>query len=118
MAGYMYILLCSNETYYTGSTKYLLTRYDQHIKGQGANYTKRYPPVDLVYYEKYFGVDTAFNREKQIQNWSRAKKEALMDGRIEDLQLLAECQNSSHCRNYDRHEMAKEDPEMVDPKPA
>jgi putative endonuclease len=118
MAGYMYILLCSNDTYYTGSTKYLLTRYDQHFNGKGANYTKRYPPVDLCYYEKYFGVDTAFKREKQVQNWSRAKKEALMDGRIKDLQFLSECQNASHCRNVDRSRMAREDSDMIDPNPA
>lgn len=49
--------------------------------GQGANYTKHHQPVELVYYEQYDRVDDAFYREKQIQGWTRKKKEALIEGK-------------------------------------
>ncbi len=87
MKGYMYILLCSNGSYYTGSTNNLELRLKQHQNGEGANHTKKYLPVTLVYYEEYQRVEDAFYREKQIQGWNRKKKEALING---DHNLLPE----------------------------
>jgi putative endonuclease len=78
--GFTYILQCSDGSYYTGSTKYLYDRVDDHNKGRGANYTKKRLPVKVIYYEEYSRIDHAFYREKQIQGWSRKKKEALMNG--------------------------------------
>ena len=75
----MYILLCSDGSYYTGSTIDLERRLEQHQNGEGANHTKKRLPVTLVYYEEYPRIDTAFYREKQIQGWSRKKKEALIE---------------------------------------
>ncbi len=92
----MYILECSNGTFYTGSTKDLDRRIAQHQAGEGANYTKKHLPVKLVYYEKFQRIDFAFEREKQVQKWSRKKKLALMSGRIDLLHPLAECMNKSH----------------------
>lgn len=83
----MYILLCSNGSYYTGSTNNLELRLIQHQNGEGANHTKKYLPVTLIYYEEYPRVEQAFYREKQIQGWSRKKKEALING---DHNLLPE----------------------------
>ena len=87
MKGYMYILLCSNGSYYTGSTNNLELRLKQHQNGEGANHTKKYLPVTLVYYEEYQRVEDAFYREKQVQGWNRKKKEALING---DHNLLPE----------------------------
>ncbi|MFD2562136.1 GIY-YIG nuclease family protein [Aquimarina rubra] len=98
MKGYMYILECSDGTYYTGSTKDLKKRLQQHQNGEGANHTKKRLPVKLLYYEQYDRIDTAFYREKQVQGWSRAKKEALMRGDIEELHMLSECKNETHWR--------------------
>ena len=92
----MYILECANGTFYTGSTKDLDRRIAQHQAGEGANYTKKHLPVKLVYYEKFQRIDFAFEREKQVQKWSRKKKLALMSGRIDLLHPLAECMNKSH----------------------
>jgi len=78
--GYTYILLCSNGSYYTGSTRRLDLRLKQHQSGVGANHTRKYGPVELVYYEEHTRIDVAFYREKQIQRWSRVKKKALIDG--------------------------------------
>ena len=92
----MYILKCSDGSYYTGSTKYLEHRLAQHQTGEGANHTKYRLPVELVYFEEFPRVDEAFYREKQIQGWSRKKKEALILGLNEELKKLAECMNESH----------------------
>jgi putative endonuclease len=85
MKGYMYILECSDGSYYTGRTTDLELRLQQHQSGEGANHTKKRLPVTLVYYEEYSRIDEAFYREKQVQGWSRKKKEALIN---ENPQLL------------------------------
>jgi predicted GIY-YIG superfamily endonuclease len=78
MKGYMYILECSDGSYYTGSTNDLERRLAQHQNGEGANHTKKHLPVKLVYFEEFQRIDEAFYREKQVQGWSRKKKEALI----------------------------------------
>ena len=85
----MYILECSDGTYYTGSTINLDKRVWEHENMLGANYTKKKAPVKLVYYEEYEKISEAFYREKQIQGWSYAKKKALIENRDKDLKLLA-----------------------------
>jgi putative endonuclease len=79
MAGYTYILECSDGTYYTGSTKDIVRRLNEHKDGLGANYTAKRLPVKLVHLERFKRIDHAFYREKQIQGWSRKKKEALIE---------------------------------------
>lgn len=85
----MYILRCSNGKFYVGSTKFLQERLKQHQEGEGANYTKKHLPVELVYCEKFEFVADAFKREKQIKNWSHAKKKALIEGKYEEVNALA-----------------------------
>jgi len=85
----MYILKCADGSYYTGSTKDLNRRLAQHQLGEGANFTKKHLPVELVYTEEFDRIDSAFYREKQVQGWSRAKKEALINKRTWDLPELA-----------------------------
>ncbi len=87
--GYVYILECSDGSYYTGSTKDLERRIQQHQAGEGAKYTRRRLPVKLIYSEEFDRIDAAFYREKQIQSWSRRKKQALIEGRLEDLPELS-----------------------------
>jgi putative endonuclease len=89
MIGYMYILECCDGSYYTGSALDLHVRIKQHQAGRGANYTLNRLPVKLIYWEKYDKVHEAFNREKQVQGWTRKKKKALIDGRHELLPSLA-----------------------------
>ena len=83
--GYVYILECVDGSYYTGSTTDLEKRIEQHQAGEGARYTKNRRPVRLVYCEEHDRIDFAFHREKQIQNWSRTKKKALIEGSPESL---------------------------------
>ena len=86
---YMYILECSDGTYYTGSTIYLERRISEHQNGKGAKYTRARLPLKLIYYEEYPQVKEAFYREKQVQRWRRKKKKALIEGHYEELPLLA-----------------------------
>lgn len=94
--GYTYILECSDGSYYTGSTIDIDDRITKHQNGQGANHTKKRLPIKLVYLEEHQRIDDAFYREKQIQGWSRAKKEALIQNKLEELNKLSECKNDSH----------------------
>ncbi len=97
--GWMYILECADGSYYTGSTNNLELRLAQHQAGEGANHTKKHLPVKLVYFEEYERIDQAFYREKQVQGWSRKKKEALIDGMPQKLHNLAVCKNETHYKN-------------------
>ena len=74
----MYILICGDGAYYAGSTKNLDLRLEQHQLGEGSNFTRKHLPIKLAYFEEFDRIDEAFEREKQIQRWSRAKKEALL----------------------------------------
>jgi len=107
MKGWMYILECSDGSYYTGSTNNLELRLVQHQTGDGANHTKKRLPVKLVYFEEYQRIDEAFYREKQVQGWSRKKKEALMNGMPEKLKALSECVNKTHFKNFVKKESEK-----------
>ena len=86
---FTYILKCNDNSFYTGSTWDLEKRLVQHQRGEGANYTKKRLPVELVYFEEYKRIDEAFCREKQIQGWSRKKKTALINGQYSELPELA-----------------------------
>ena len=85
----MYILECCDGSYYVGSTKDLNIRISQHQEGTRANYTSKRLPVKLVYWEEYDRVADAFYREKQVQGWTRRKREALINGAPELLPALA-----------------------------
>ena len=97
--GFVYILKCSDETFYTGSTKDLELRINQHQNGIGAKYTAKRLPVKLIYFEEFTSISEAFYREKQIQGWSRKKKLTLIEGKIEDLPKLSQCKNDTRFNN-------------------
>ena len=86
-----YILECADGSYYVGSTIDLERRVSDHNLGLGAAYTRprRRRPVTLRWSAEFTRVDDAFRFEKQIQNWSRAKRTALIEGRLDDLPDLA-----------------------------
>ncbi len=84
-----YMLKCSDDSYYVGSTVDLEARLWQHQEGEGAAYTRRRRPVKLVWAVEYARIDEAFALEKRVQGWSRRKREALIDGRWNDLPALA-----------------------------
>lgn len=87
--GWVYILQCADMSYYTGSSRVLKQRVLQHKTGQGAVYTKERLPVRLVFAEHFERIDHAFALEKQIQGWTRKKKQALIRGQLELLPSLS-----------------------------
>ncbi|NER17393.1 GIY-YIG nuclease family protein [Spongiivirga citrea] len=87
---YVYILLCSDETYYTGITSNLNKRLFEHNSGENADsYTYHRRPIELVYYCEFTEVGFAIDTEKQIKKWSKAKKEALINSEYDKLPNLA-----------------------------
>lgn len=89
MSGFVYILECADGSYYVGSTTNLGRRIREHEEGLGGQYTRKRLPVKLVYAEEHPTIAEAYHREKQIQGWSRKKRKALIDSRIDDLKVLA-----------------------------
>jgi putative endonuclease len=90
---FVYMLRCRDGSYYTGSTRDLERRLLQHQAGEGAAYTRRRLPVELVYAIEFEHVHEAYALEKRIQGWGRAKREALIEGRYDDLPNLAKKTN-------------------------
>jgi len=75
---YVYIMTNRSRTLYTGITSNLSKRVFQHKTGVFPGFTSRYRIDRLVYYERFIGVATAIQREKQIKGLLRIKKLALI----------------------------------------
>jgi putative endonuclease len=87
---YVYILKCSDDTYYTSFTSRLSERFEEHQIGKHPDsYTFRRRPITLEFYAEFTNPSIAIETEKQIKKWSKAKKEALIDGEFEKLPNLA-----------------------------
>jgi putative endonuclease len=74
----IYILLCADETFYTGLTSDLKRRLREHASGKdhrAFTYSRR--PVKLVWFEEIADKETARQREKQVKSLKRGQKEAL-----------------------------------------
>ena len=98
---FVYILKCSDGSYYTGITNNLEKRFHEHQTGiNNSCYTFRRRPVELVYSTMFYDVLQAISFEKQVKGWSRKKKEALIKENWNDLKKFSECQNNSHSKNY------------------
>ena len=76
---WVYILRCSDGLYYVGHTDDLDRRFAEHQSGELGGYTARRRPVELVFATEMPTRDEALVRERQIKNWGRAKKEALIN---------------------------------------
>jgi predicted GIY-YIG superfamily endonuclease len=90
MAAFVYILRCSDQSYYVGSTrKSLEGRVAERNAGSYGGWTKSRRPVELAFHQEFERIDDAISAERQIKGWSRAKKEALMRGEWSKLKQLA-----------------------------
>lgn len=77
---YVYILECSDKTYYTGWTSDLERRVKTHNSRKGAKYTRGRTPVKLVYFEELENKSLAMKREYEIKQLSRKEKIKLIKG--------------------------------------
>jgi len=88
---WVYLLECADGSYYTGSHRgpKIEVRVGQHQLGEGGDYTRRRLPVKLVWCEHFIHITDAISAERQIKGWSRKKKQALISGDWDGLQVLA-----------------------------
>jgi len=93
---YVYILQCSDGSYYTGVTSDIEKRLYEHQEGfiDGC-YTHNKRPVKLMHVENFPEIIDAISREKQIKCWSRKKKEALISEDYERLVKLSKSHPST-----------------------
>lgn len=77
-----YILLCKNNRLYTGSTRNLQHRFQQHQNGNGAKFTKYNPPIKIVHIEPFPTRSLAMKRERAIKKLSRKSKENLIGDKL------------------------------------
>jgi len=94
MSYYVYILKCSDQSYYVGSTSDIAKRLATHNAGKGASWTAKRLPVRLAYQEQYESKSDAIKREQQLKGWSRAKKEALINNKLELLRNLSKSRSN------------------------
>ncbi len=80
---YVYIVECSDGTFYTGWTNNLEKRVKMHSQGKGAKYTKGRRPVRLIYHEEFKEKIDAMKREYEIKQLTRKEKELLVNRNIE-----------------------------------
>ncbi|MDR7371942.1 GIY-YIG nuclease family protein [Flavobacterium aquidurense] len=86
---YVYILKCSDNSYYTGITNNIDRRLNEHNFGLNKDcYTFNKRPLDLVFWTEFNDVNQAIAFEKQVKGWSRKKKEAIINDKWEDLKKL------------------------------
>jgi putative endonuclease len=79
MVSYLYILRCSDGSYYTDITSDLVARVSEHIEGiNPESYTYKRRPVKLVYYETFPNQEAAFKRRLELNRLSRRKKAELV----------------------------------------
>jgi putative endonuclease len=87
---YVYILKCSDGSYYTGVTNNIEKRLAEHNSDNSVtSYTFKRRPVELVYCQEFNDIKQAIELEKQIKGWSRRKKEALINEDWEKLKLYS-----------------------------
>ena len=97
---WVYIIQCSDNSFYTGVTNDYERRLYEHETGENKScYTYKRRPLKLVYVEDFATIDQAIGWEKQVKGWSRKKKIAIIENRWEDLPKLSECKNESHYLN-------------------
>lgn len=71
---FVYILLCEDGSFYTGSSNDVEKRFLDHKNGKGGRYTRSHKPTKLIYQEQFKTQSEALKRERQIKDLSREKK--------------------------------------------
>jgi putative endonuclease len=78
----VYIILCSDNSLYTGITTNIDRRFRQHDTGTGARYFRGRQPLKVVYLEEGYNRSTASIREAQIKAMNRKDKNRLASGKL------------------------------------
>lgn len=95
---FVYILECSDKTYYTGITKNISNRIQQHNAGKGAKYTRSRIPVRLVWYSECLDKSMALQTEHAIKSMKRLSKERMVMDQLDKhstKSILQICRNQA-----------------------
>jgi putative endonuclease len=92
---WVYILGCSDNSYYTGHTDNLEGRIGAHQSGECDGYTASRLPVELIWSQECATREEALSAERQIKGWSRKKKEALIRGDWAEVSMLAQSKSKT-----------------------
>ena len=71
---YVYILLCEDNSLYTGITNNLEKRFSEHLDRKGSKYTRSHKPLKIIYQENFSTKSQSLKREIEIKSWNREKK--------------------------------------------
>lgn len=74
----VYLLLCRDNTIYTGITTDVTRRFAEHKAGKGGHYTRARKVIRVLYQEKHPDRSSASKREAEIKRWDRKKKLGLI----------------------------------------
>ena len=101
MTSFVYILECSDGSYYVGSARgnSVESRIEAHNTGHYGGYTASRRPVDVKFVEHFERITDAIAAERKIKGWSRAKKEAWIAGDFDKLKSLSNRKRSSENLN-------------------
>jgi putative endonuclease len=105
---YVYILECSDDSFYVGVTNNVGRRFIEHISGFHENsYTFNRRPLKLVYCKQFDRPMQAIKYEKQLKGWTKAKKKALINNDQDLLHELAKCRNETSHERYTQSQYTK-----------
>jgi predicted GIY-YIG superfamily endonuclease len=85
---FVYIVECLDGFYYTGMTWNINIRMDQHLKGLGSKFTKNHGFKALRYVEEFDDLLQAKERERQLKDFSRKKKQLLFNCNITPTEIV------------------------------
>ena len=87
---WVYILECSDGSYYTGYSRDPEKRLAQHQTGSASRYTRTRLPVKMIFLQECPSSNEAYRTERRIKQLPRKNKEALVRGEYSLLQRLAD----------------------------
>ena len=98
---FVYIVQCSDNSYYTGVTNSVERRvYEHNNSNDDSSYTFDKRPVKLIFYQPFQDIHQAIAFEKQLKGWTRKKKEALIENNWDKIKEFAVCINSTSHLNH------------------
>ncbi|HVW66442.1 MAG TPA: GIY-YIG nuclease family protein [Candidatus Peribacteraceae bacterium] len=80
MPHFFYLARCSDDSLYAGTCVDLKEREAKHNDGSGAKYTRSRRPIRIIYHEEFDTLSEARKREAEVKKWTKAEKEALIEG--------------------------------------
>lgn len=80
MKYYLYILQTQDNTLYCGIARDVQKRFQEHLSGKGAKYTRSHKPVKIVYTKEFESRSEAQKEEYRIKHLPKEEKLKLISG--------------------------------------